>query len=736
MHERTEELRLHRTMSGRFILMRNNPLLSAAARENLDADGLIRRSVVVNEQTVLASVLRTIEVDIGGSPPAPGMARVEDVSIITPFGWSGAVVADARYESQSAVGVEPPENQLGRIVIELRLVLPVCVGDILLLRGRPFVIAGVSDSTEAEVIVDASIGRLLELSDERTAEVEVSVGSVPARWAMAARSTGPYSLITLQPLARGAGFAGQQVTPAHVHALAASGMSANLAELVTLKSDDVPGRERLDAALRGEGGFPAPGTPETFRVLLAELTALGLKPSVHASAGYSELSLVAMTDLDRRACSSGAITKAETVHFRTLELVAHGLMCEQTFGPEDSPERRTRFGHIELPDPIVPWIFRMPMPDGGPSILSGILKVADDQIAGLLDHELWLDEHGEVAAACAPRPGQLTGALAVDRLLKAIPDEALPTWLRDLPDARSALVARTILLLPPDLRPLILLQSGNFATSNLNDHYRRVINRANRLRKLKELNAPEVIVSNEMRMLQRTTDSLFANTFLTGPRQSPGPNGRPLRDLLNLAMTRLGSDAAKPTDYSAIARAVALSSVDRDSVVLPESMATTLKLRPCMPVLVTRPPNPGEFAAPFMPLRTGVHEHAVIGLHAASHDALFAGSVGVGECIIHRPVTPAALEEAHARIGYVQTAPKPPRNSWSDQQDLRLLLATLLNATVNVARVSFDSPAGILLAGTGSARYSTADPPNSASRRTTRRTKQWWAEVPKSWEDA
>ena len=73
-------------------------------------------------------------------------------------------------------------------------------------------------------------------------------------------------------------------------------------------------------------------------------------------------------------------------------------------------------------------------------------------------------------------------------------------------------------VLPPDLRPLVLLDGGRFATSDLNDLYRRVINRNNRLKKLLELKAPEIIIRNEKRMLQEAVDALFDN----------GRHGRPV----------------------------------------------------------------------------------------------------------------------------------------------------------------------------------------------------------------
>jgi DNA-directed RNA polymerase subunit beta' len=79
------------------------------------------------------------------------------------------------------------------------------------------------------------------------------------------------------------------------------------------------------------------------------------------------------------------------------------------------------------------------------------------------------------------------------------------------------LVMDVIPVIPPDLRPLVLLESGNFATSDLNDLYRRIINRNNRLKKLMDLNAPEVIIRNEKRMLQQAVDALFDNNRCRRP---------------------------------------------------------------------------------------------------------------------------------------------------------------------------------------------------------------------------
>ena len=88
------------------------------------------------------------------------------------------------------------------------------------------------------------------------------------------------------------------------------------------------------------------------------------------------------------------------------------------------------------------------------------------------------------------------------KLLEAFKDSGnKPEWM----------IMNVLPVLPPDLRPLVPLEGGRFATSDLNDLYRRVINRNNRLKRLLELNAPEIIVRNEKRMLQESVDALFDN---------------------------------------------------------------------------------------------------------------------------------------------------------------------------------------------------------------------------------
>ncbi|MDX2199272.1 MAG: DNA-directed RNA polymerase subunit beta' [Phycisphaerae bacterium] len=128
----------------------------------------------------------------------------------------------------------------------------------------------------------------------------------------------------------------------------------------------------------------------------------------------------------------------------------------------------------------------------------------------------------------------------VDSLVKSTND---PQWM----------VLEVIPVIPPDLRPLVLLESGNFASSDLNDLYRRIINRNNRLKKLIDLNAPEVIIRNEKRMLQQAVDALFDNGRCRRPVL--GSSNRPLKSLTDMIKGKQGrfreNLLGKRVDYSA-----------------------------------------------------------------------------------------------------------------------------------------------------------------------------------------
>ena len=143
------------------------------------------------------------------------------------------------------------------------------------------------------------------------------------------------------------------------------------------------------------------------------------------------------------------------------------------------------------------------------------------------------------------------------------------------------LILTVIPVIPPDLRPMISLPGGRFATSDLNDLYRRVINRNNRLKKLLELNAPEVICRNEMRMLQEAVDALIDNSASHGSRSAASQNGRrklkSLSDLLKGKQGRFRQNLlGKRVDYSGRSVIVVGPELKLNECGLPKQMALEL----------------------------------------------------------------------------------------------------------------------------------------------------------------
>ena len=249
-----------------------------------------------------------------------------------------------------------------------------------------------------------------------------------------------------------------------------------------------------------------------------------------------------------------------------------GVVCEKC-GVEvtQTKVRRERMGHIDLASPVAHIWFLKSLPSRIGLLLDMTLReiervlyfeafvVIDPgmtilETGQLLSDEQYLEaveEHGDEFDA-------RMGAEAVHDILKSIDLESEGVNLREEIDAtksetklkrltkrlklvesfiasgnRPEWMVMTILpVLPPDLRPLVPLDGGRFATSDLNDLYRRVINRNNRLRRLLELNAPDIIVRNEKRMLQEAVDSLLDNG--RRGRAITGTNKRPLKSLADM----------------------------------------------------------------------------------------------------------------------------------------------------------------------------------------------------------
>ncbi len=271
-----------------------------------------------------------------------------------------------------------------------------------------------------------------------------------------------------------------------------------------------------------------------------------------------------------------------------------GMICDRCgVKITHSRVRRQRMGHIELAAPVVHiWFFKtMPsrlgnLLDMKMSHLEQVIYfqkyvVIDPKDTPLKEHQLLSDmEYREAVGAYGRDSFQAEmGAEAIRKLLKSLDLPNLAQELREelvkssSKQRRKELVNRlkiveaimhsendpecmvldVIPVIPPDLRPLVMLESGNFATSDLNDLYRRIINRNNRLKKLQDLNAPEVIVRNEKRMLQQSVDALFDNGRCKRPVL--GSSNRALKSLTDMIKGKQGrfreNLLGKRVDYSA-----------------------------------------------------------------------------------------------------------------------------------------------------------------------------------------
>ena len=199
----------------------------------------------------------------------------------------------------------------------------------------------------------------------------------------------------------------------------------------------------------------------------------------------------------------------------------------------------------------------------------GIGAVAIKELLGEIDVKGLAEEiRNELAGGVnsVQRKGKLIKRL---RLLDSlISSETDPTWM----------IMDVLPVTPPDLRPMVQLDGGRFATSDLNDLYRRVINRNNRLQRLLEMGAPEIIVRNEKRMLQEAVDALIDNG--RRGRTVVGPNNRPLKSLSNIIEGKQGrfrqNLLGKRVDYSGRSVIVVGPSLKLNQCGLPKEMAIEL----------------------------------------------------------------------------------------------------------------------------------------------------------------
>jgi DNA-directed RNA polymerase subunit beta' len=205
-----------------------------------------------------------------------------------------------------------------------------------------------------------------------------------------------------------------------------------------------------------------------------------------------------------------------------------------------------------------------------------------DAIKGLINRIDFDEEEVKLRAAIDPQDGQKP--LSAQRKQKAIKRlKIVASFNRRNEHGRRindpmAMILDVVPVIPPELRPMVQLDGGRFATSDLNDLYRRVINRNNRLKRLLDLGAPEIIVNNEKRMLQEAVDALFDN----GRRGRPvtGPGNRPLKSLSDMLKGKQGrfrqNLLGKRVDYSGRSVIVAGPTLKLHQCGLPKLMALEL----------------------------------------------------------------------------------------------------------------------------------------------------------------
>src|SRR5262245_42031713 len=289
----------------------------------------------------------------------------------------------------------------------------------------------------------------------------------------------------------------------------------------------------------------------------------------------------------------GPVTDWECLCGKYKRMKHRGVICDKC-GVEvtQAKVRRERLGHIELASPCSHvWFFK-----GLPSRIGHLLDIPLRELEKVLYFESYIvidkgdvpdidekelineERYRELMSKYAGRFSAKMGAEAIKELLKHVDVEDLATDMRQLMRTENSqqkklkiskrlkvvdafrrsgnkpewMILDVIPVIPPELRPLVPLDGGRFATSDLNDLYRRVINRNNRLNKLIELKAPEVIVRNEKRMLQEAVDALFDNG--RRGRVLRGANNRPLKSLSDTLKGKQGrfrqNLLGKRVDYS------------------------------------------------------------------------------------------------------------------------------------------------------------------------------------------
>lgn len=314
----------------------------------------------------------------------------------------------------------------------------------------------------------------------------------------------------------------------------------------------------------------------------------------------------------------GPVKDYECLCGKYKRLKHRGVICEKC-GVElaQAKVRRERMGHIELASPVAHIWFLKSLPSRIGLLLDMTLRdiervlyfeafvvvdpgMTEMERGQLLNDEVYLDAIEQYGDEFDAR----MGAEAIRDLLRQIDlEDEIKSLREELPNTNSEtkikkitkrlklleaflqsgnkpewMIMSVLPVLPPDLRPLVPLDGGRFATSDLNDLYRRVINRNNRLKRLLDLNAPDIIVRNEKRMLQESVDALLDNG--RRGRAITGTNKRPLKSLADMIKGKQGrfrqNLLGKRVDYSGRSVIVVGPTLRLHQCGLPKKMALEL----------------------------------------------------------------------------------------------------------------------------------------------------------------
>ncbi|HEV8119775.1 MAG TPA: DNA-directed RNA polymerase subunit beta', partial [Candidatus Polarisedimenticolia bacterium] len=316
----------------------------------------------------------------------------------------------------------------------------------------------------------------------------------------------------------------------------------------------------------------------------------------------------------------GPVTDWECLCGKFKRMKHRGVVCDKC-GVEvtQSKVRRERMGHIELASPVSHvWFFK-----GLPSRIGHLLDITLRDLERILYFEAYVvidpgaaegeieekellteERYRKLREEAGDKFVARMGAEAIKELLRRVKVDDLAVEMRERMKTETSVAKKTkfakrlkvveafrksgnkpewmildvIPVIPPELRPLVPLDGGRFATSDLNDLYRRVINRNNRLKKLLELRAPEVIIRNEKRMLQEAVDALFDNG--RRGRVLRGTNNRPLKSLSDTLKGKQGrfrqNLLGKRVDYSGRSVIVVGPELKLHQCGLPKKMALEL----------------------------------------------------------------------------------------------------------------------------------------------------------------